>query len=59
MKIINIFIAINENCNLKFIILFFDDLDDYYNNNDDVDYNEVDVVHDVGLMMIMMRTIMH
>ncbi len=59
MKIKNIFIAINENCNLKFIISFFDDLDDYYNNNDDVDYNEVDVVHDVGLMMIMMRTIMH
>jgi hypothetical protein len=59
VKIKNIFIAINENCNLKFIISFFDDLDDYYNNNDDVDYNEVDVVHDVGLMMIMMRTIMH
>jgi hypothetical protein len=34
----------------------YDDLDDYY-NNDDVDYNDVGVVHDVGLMM--MITMMH
>ena len=33
----------------------YDNLDDN-NNNDDVDYNDVDVVHDIGLMMI---TIMH
>jgi hypothetical protein len=40
----------------------YDDLDDYY-NNDDVDYNDVGVVHDVDLMimmvMIMMITMMH
>ena len=58
MKIINIVIAINENYILKFIILFMIILDDNY-NNDDVDYNEVFVVHDVGLMMIIMTTMMH
>jgi len=34
----------------------YDDLDDYY-YNDDVDYNVVGVDHDVGLMM--MITMMH
>jgi len=37
----------------------YDNLDDYY-YNDDVDNNDVGVVHDVGLMMmIMMITMMH
>jgi hypothetical protein len=31
----------------------YDDLDDY-NNNDDVDYNDVGVDHDVVLMMMTM-----
>ena len=57
MKIINIIIAITENYNLKFMITY-DDHDDYNNNDDDVDYNDVGVVHDVGLM-IMMITMMH
>jgi hypothetical protein len=39
-------------------MMIVDDLDDYY-NNDDVDYNDVRVVHDVGLVMIMMITMMH
>ena len=54
MKIINIVNAINENYNLKFIIIFID-----YFYIDANDYNEVFVVHDVGLMIIMMITIMH
>ncbi len=37
----------------------YDDLDDYY-DNDDVDYNVVGVVHYVGLMIMMMKiTMMH
>ena len=54
MKIINIVNAINENYNLKFIIIFID-----YYNIDANDYIEVSVVHDAGLMIIMMITIMH
>ena len=54
MKIINIVNAINENYNLKFIIIFID-----YYYIDANDYNDVDVVHDVGLMIKMMITIMH
>ena len=53
MKIINIVNAINENYNLKFIIIFID-----YYNIDANDYNNVVVVHDIGLMMIMMMTMM-
>ena len=54
MKIINIVNAINETYNLKFIIIFID-----YYYIDANDYNDVCVVHDIGLMMIMMITIMH
>ena len=43
--------------NFKIYNNFYDDLDDYY-NNDDFDYNVVVVVHDVGLM-IMMIMMMH
>ena len=57
MKIINIVIAINEKLYFKIYNNIYDNLDDN-NNNDDVDYNDVDVVHDIGLMM-MMITIMH
>jgi hypothetical protein len=39
-------------------MMIVDDLDDYY-INDDVDYNDVRVVYDVGLVMIMMITMMH
>ena len=56
MKIINIIIAINENYNLKFIIIFID-----YYYIDANDYNDVFVVHDVGLtmMMITMMNLSH
>jgi hypothetical protein len=52
VKILNIIIAITENYNLKFTttIYFFK----IYNNNiyDNVDYYDVGVVHDAGLMMM-------
>ena len=54
MKIINIVIAINENYNLKFIIIFID-----YYDIDANDYNDVGVVHDIGLLIIMMITMMN
>ena len=44
----------NKCCYLKFIIIFID-----YYYIDANDYNDVFVVHDVGLMIIMMITIMH
>ena len=52
--------VMNKSYNIVFCIkmMIVDDLDDYY-NNDDVDYNDVRVVHDVGLVMIMMITMMH
>ena len=51
--------VMNKSYNILFCIkmMIVDDLDDYY-NNDDVDYNDVGVVHDVGLMF-MMITMMH
>ena len=52
MKIINIVIVINEKLYFKIYNNIYDNLDDN-NNKDDVDYSDVDVVHDVGLMMMM------
>ena len=51
MKIINIVNAINEKLYFKIFNNIYDNLDDN-NNNFDVDYNDVDVVHDIGLMMM-------
>ena len=53
MKIINIVIAINEKLYFKIYNNIYDNLDDN-NNIVDVDYNDVDVVRDIGLMMMMM-----
>ena len=53
MKIINIVIAINEKLYFKIYNNIYDNLDDNY-NNDDFNYNDVGIVHDIGLMMMMM-----
>ena len=58
MKIINIVIVINENLYFKIYNNIYDNLDDN-NNIVDVDYNDVDVVRDIGLMMMMMMTMMN
>ena len=59
MKIINIVIVINEKLYFKIYNNIYDYFDDNYNNDDDVDYNDVGVVHNIGLMIMMMMTMMN